>query len=51
MLFYKKLPDGKGRVGRCVVVMQQPILLSPKFGTKSSHIFIVAVKHHGSMQN
>jgi hypothetical protein len=26
-------------VRRCVVVMQQPVLLSPKFGAKSSHIF------------
>jgi hypothetical protein len=35
----KKFPGGKGIVRRCVVVMQQPVLLSPKFGAKSSHIF------------
>jgi hypothetical protein len=26
-------------VSRCVVVMQQPVLLLPKFGAKSLHIF------------
>jgi hypothetical protein len=30
----------KGSVRRCVVVMQLPVLLSPKFGAKSSHIFM-----------
>jgi hypothetical protein len=38
-LFRQKSPGGKGSVRRCVVVMQQPVLLSPKFGAKSSHIF------------
>jgi hypothetical protein len=28
----------KGSVKRCVVVMQQPVVLSPKFGAKSLHI-------------
>jgi hypothetical protein len=35
----KKFPDDKVSVRRCVVVMQQPLLLSPKFGAKSSQIF------------
>jgi hypothetical protein len=30
----------KGSVRRCVVAMQQPVLLSSKFGVKSSHIFM-----------
>jgi hypothetical protein len=30
----------KGSVRWCVVVKQQPVLLSPKFGAKSSHIFM-----------
>jgi hypothetical protein len=32
-------PGEKGSVRGCVVAMQQPVLLSPKFGKKSSHIF------------
>jgi hypothetical protein len=39
VVFGKTFPGGKGSVRRCVVVMQQPIVLSPKFGAKSSHIF------------
>jgi hypothetical protein len=35
----QKLLSEKGSVRRCVVVMQQPVLLTPKFGAKSSHIF------------
>jgi hypothetical protein len=37
--FGQKFPSDKVNVGRCVVVMQQPVLLSPKLGAKSSHIF------------
>jgi hypothetical protein len=37
--FGKKFPGEKVSERRCVVVMQQPVLLSPKFGSKSSHIF------------
>jgi hypothetical protein len=37
--FSQKFPGEKGSVRRCVVVMQQPVLLSPKFGSKFSHIF------------
>jgi hypothetical protein len=37
--FVKKFSGEKGSVRRCVVVMQQPVPLSPKFGAKSSHIF------------
>jgi hypothetical protein len=33
------VPGEKVRMRRCVVVMQQSVLLSPKFGAKSSHIF------------
>jgi hypothetical protein len=35
----KQFPGEKGSVRRCVVVMQQPVYLSPKFGVKVSHIF------------
>jgi hypothetical protein len=37
--FGKKFSGEKGNVRRCVVVMQQPVPLSPKFGAKFSHIF------------
>jgi hypothetical protein len=41
MLFLaNKFRSEKGRVRQCVVVMLQPVLLSPKFGAKSSHIFM-----------
>jgi hypothetical protein len=36
----QKFPGEKGSLIQCIVVMQQPILLLPKFGVKSSHIFI-----------
>jgi hypothetical protein len=38
VVFGKKKSDveKKGRVRQCIVVMQQPVLLSPKFGAKSS---------------
>jgi hypothetical protein len=36
----KKFPVGKGSERRCIVVMQQPVLLSPKFGSKSFHILM-----------
>jgi hypothetical protein len=34
----KKIPGEKENVRRHLVVMQQPVLLSPEFGAKSSHI-------------
>jgi hypothetical protein len=34
-----KFPGEKWSVRRCVVVMQQPVPLSPKFEAKSWHIF------------
>jgi hypothetical protein len=34
----KKIPGEKGSVRQCSVMMQQTVLLSPKFGSKSSHI-------------
>jgi hypothetical protein len=38
IVFVKKFPGEKGSVRRNVVVMQQPVVLSPNFGAKSSHI-------------
>jgi hypothetical protein len=35
----KTFPAEKESVRRCVVVLQQLVMLSPKFGEKSSHIF------------
>jgi hypothetical protein len=32
-------------VRRCVVVMQQPVVLSPKFGKKSSHIYTQSLQN------
>jgi hypothetical protein len=37
--FSSKFPGEKGSVKECVVVMQQPVILSPKFGAKFSHTF------------
>jgi hypothetical protein len=37
-LLVKKISGEKGSVRRCVVVMQQPVLLLPKFGAKSLRI-------------
>jgi hypothetical protein len=40
MLFFgKKIPSEKGNVRLCIVVMQQPVILLPTFGSKSSQIF------------
>jgi hypothetical protein len=39
-VFGQKFLPEKGSVSWCIVVMQQPVLLSPKFGAKSSHIFM-----------
>jgi hypothetical protein len=36
--FGKKFPGEKGSVRQCVVVMQQPVLLSSESGAKSAHI-------------
>jgi hypothetical protein len=50
--FYLQLGNQKSRsrnVRWCVVVMQQPVLLLPKFRAKSLYIF--TVKHHSSMRN
>jgi hypothetical protein len=38
LLFAKDSLVKKGSVRRCVAMMQQPVLLSRKFGTKYSHI-------------
>jgi hypothetical protein len=34
----KKFPGEKGSVKRCVVVMQQPVGLSPKYGAKTDFL-------------
>jgi hypothetical protein len=39
LLFGKKFPVENGTVRRCVVMMQQSIILSPKSGAKCWHIF------------
>jgi hypothetical protein len=39
VIFCQKIPAEKGGVRRFAVLMQQPYLLSAKFGAKSSHIF------------
>jgi hypothetical protein len=39
VVFVQKFPDEEGSVRSCVVMRQQPVLLSPKFGMKSSYIF------------
>jgi hypothetical protein len=38
VVFGQKFPGENGSVRWCVVIMQQPVLLSPKFEAKSSHI-------------
>jgi hypothetical protein len=50
-LVKEKSPGEKGDVRRCVVMMQQPVLLSSKFGMKFSHFHAVVVKHNSSMWN
>jgi hypothetical protein len=50
VVFRQKFPGEKGSVRRCIVVMQQPVVLSPKFGVKSSHIFTQSPRH-SSMRN
>jgi aerobic-type carbon monoxide dehydrogenase small subunit (CoxS/CutS family) len=39
VVFGKKVSSEKGSVSRCVVLVDEPVLLSPKFGTKSSRFF------------
>jgi hypothetical protein len=39
VVFGHKFPGEKGNVRGCVAVIQQPVLLLPKFRAKSSHIF------------
>ena len=38
-VFRQKLLGEDGGVGRCVVLMKQPGLFSPKLGTMTSHFF------------
>jgi hypothetical protein len=40
LLLVKEIPGRKGSVKWRVVVLQQPVMLSPKFSAKSSHIFM-----------
>jgi hypothetical protein len=49
VVFGQKFTGEKESVRRCVVVMQQLVLLSSKFGAKSLHIFTVTVKRDSSM--
>jgi hypothetical protein len=41
----KKLSGGKKCVRQCAFVIQEPVLLSPKFGAKFSHIFKANDEH------
>jgi hypothetical protein len=51
-IFGKKFPVEKESLRRFVVTMQQPVLLSPKFRAKFSHIFhTVAIKRNSSMRS
>jgi hypothetical protein len=51
-VFGQKFPGEKGSVRRCVIVMQQPVLLSPKFGGEVfSYFHAVAVEGQSSMRN
>jgi hypothetical protein len=34
IVFGKKFPGEKGNVKECIVVMRQPVLLLPQFGTR-----------------
>jgi hypothetical protein len=40
VVFDKKFPGEKGSMRWCIVVMQQPVLLLPKFMAKPTHIFM-----------
>jgi hypothetical protein len=52
VVFGNKFHGEKGNVRRCVVVMQQPVLLSPRFrGEVFAYFHTVAVKRHSSMRN
>jgi hypothetical protein len=48
VIFSQKLPGEKGNVSRCVIVMQQPVVLSPKFWANFN---AVAVKSDIRMRN
>jgi hypothetical protein len=37
LFLVKKFSAERGSVRRCIAMIQQPVLLSPKFGAKSSH--------------
>jgi hypothetical protein len=43
--FLSIIPCWKRSVRRCVVLMQQPVLLLPKFDSESSHIFMQSPKN------
>jgi hypothetical protein len=45
MAFDQKFPIEKGSVRRCVVMMQQPVILSPNFRAKFSHISTLSPLH------
>jgi hypothetical protein len=52
LLLVKNSPVKKGSVRPCDLMMQQPVLLSSKFCTKSmAHFHIVTVIRHSNMRN
>jgi hypothetical protein len=52
VVFSQKFLGEKGSVRWCVVMMQQPVLLSPKFmDGVFAHFNAVTVKYHSSMWN
>jgi hypothetical protein len=40
LFLVKKFPGEKGSMRWCVIMMQQPDILMPKFGVKYLHIFV-----------
>jgi hypothetical protein len=52
VVFGQKFPGKKGRVRRCVVVMQQSVIFFAKFRDEVfAHFHAIAVEHCSSMRN
>jgi hypothetical protein len=50
--FWQKIPWWKRSARRCIVMMQQPVLLWPKFPSEVfAHFHAVAVKRYSSVRN
>jgi hypothetical protein len=47
----QKFACEKGSVRRCIVMIQQPVLLSPKFGAVFTHFHAIAIKLYSSIWN